>query len=58
MVKKKKMAYFFNHITHGTEKQFKALTLPFNGMLIHGVSPSDLLIGTMVPLQKEKKGAS
>ena len=26
-------------------------------MLIHGVSPSGLLIGTMVPLQKDKKKA-
>ena len=26
-------------------------------MLIHGVSPSDLLIGTMVPLQKDKRKA-
>ena len=52
MVKKKKMAYF-NHIIHGTEKLFKALTLLYNGMLIHGVFPSE--IGTMVPLQKDKR---
>ena len=26
-------------------------------MLIHGVSPSELLIGTMVPLQKDKRKA-
>ena len=26
-------------------------------MLIHSVSPSDLLIGTMVPLQKDKRKA-
>ena len=33
-------------MVHGTEKLFKALTLLYNGMLIHGVSPSELLIGT------------
>ena len=57
MVKKEENGIFSNHIIHGTEKLFKALTLLYNGMLIHGVSPSELLIGTMVPLQKDKRKA-
>ena len=44
--KKEENGIFSNHIIHGTEKLFKALTLLYNGMLIHGVSPSELLIGT------------
>ena len=53
--KKEENGIFSNNIIHGTEKLFKALTLLYNGVLIHGVSPSDLLIGTMVPLQKDKR---
>ena len=55
--KKEENGIFSNHIIHGTEKLFKALTLLYNGMLIHGVSPRDLLRGTMVPLQKDKRKA-
>ena len=29
----------------------------YNGMLIHGVSPSELQVGTMVPLQKDERKA-
>ena len=57
MVKKEENGIFFNHIIHGTEKLFKVLTLLYNGKLIHGVSPSEILIGTMVPLQKDKRKA-
>ena len=43
MVKMKKMAYFLTIIIQDTENLFKALTLLYNGMLIHGVSPIELL---------------
>ena len=52
-VKKEENGIFSNHIIHVIEKLFKALALLYNGMLIHGVSPSYLLIGT----QKDKRTA-
>ena len=56
--KKGENGIFYNHIIYGTEqKLFKALTLLYNGMLIHGVSPSKLLIGINVSLQKDKRKA-
>ena len=55
--KKEEHGIFSNHIIPGTEKLFKALTWLYNDMRIRGVSPSELLIGTMVPLQKDKRKA-
>ena len=55
--KKEENGIFSNHIIYGTEKLFKALILLYNGMLIHGVSLCELLIDTMVPLQKDKRKA-
>ena len=53
--KKEDNGILSTHIIHGTETLFIALTLLYNGILIHGVSPSELLIGTTVPLQKDKR---
>ena len=50
--KKEGNCIFYNHIYVAL-----ALTLLYNGMLIHGVSPSELLIGTMMSLQKDKRKA-
>ena len=50
------MAYFVT-ILYIVLKNCEALTLLYNGMLIHGVSPSELLIGTMVPLQKDNRNS-
>ena len=46
---------FSNHVIRGTEKLFKALTLLYNDMLIHGVSQSEILIGTMVHFKQIKE---
>ena len=43
--KKEETGIYSNHIIHGTEQLFKTLTFLRYGMLIHGVSPSELLIG-------------
>ena len=52
--KKIENGIFSNHIIYGTDKLVKAFIFLYNGMLIHVVSPSELLIGTMVPFQKDK----
>ena len=53
--KREESGLFSDHIVHGTNKLFDVLTALYNGMIIHGVSPQALLLGTMVPLQKDNR---
>jgi hypothetical protein len=46
---------FSDHIIHGTQKLFDILVLLFNSMIIHCISPADMLTGTMVPIPKGKR---
>ena len=46
---------FSDHIIHGTGKLLNYLTLLFNGMLIHCLTPHDMLTGTMIPIPKGKR---
>ena len=41
---------------HGTDRLIVLITLLFNCMLIHGIAPDDLLLGTMIPLIKNSRG--
>ncbi len=40
---------------HGTHNLYVMLTLSFNMMLVHGICPKSMLLGTMVPIPKNKK---
>ena len=44
-----------NHIIHGPKILFVLLALLFNSMLVHGFSPDSMLVGTMVPIPKDKR---
>ena len=55
--KKEESGIYSNHIINGTDLLYKLLTKLYNGMLIHGVSPNELMVGTMIPLQKDKRNA-
>ena len=44
-----------NHIIHGPKILFVLLALIVNSMLVHGFSPDSLLMGTMVPIPKDKR---
>ena len=44
-----------DHIIHGPRILHVLLTLVFNSMLIHGHSPDSMLVGTMVPMPKDKR---
>ena len=44
-----------NHIIHGPKILFVMLALMFNSMLVHGFSPDSMLVGTMVPIPKDKR---
>ncbi len=44
-----------DNIIHGTHSLYVLLTIVFNAMLIYGVSPDSMILGTMVPIPKNKK---
>ena len=44
-----------NHIIHGPKILFVLLALIFNSMLVHGFSPNSMLVGSMVPIPKDKR---
>ena len=54
--KKEENGLFSNHFKYGPERLFVVLTLLFNCMLLHGIAPDELLLGTMIPLIKNSSG--
>ena len=44
-----------DHIINGPRLLYVLLTVVFNSMLIHGVSPESMLVGTMIPIPKERR---
>jgi hypothetical protein len=46
---------FSDHLIHGTALLYDLLITLFNSMIVHCISPGDMLIGTMVPIPKGKR---
>ena len=46
---------FSDHIVHGPHRLYSCLTSLFNAMIIHGMSPKDMLKSVMLPIVKNKK---
>ena len=46
---------FSDHVIHGTQKLYDLLTKLLNAMLMHGMSPSDMLQSVMIPIPKNKR---
>ena len=44
-----------DHIINGPRLLYVLLTMVFNSMLIHGVSPKSMLVGTMIPIPKDRR---
>ena len=44
-----------DHIINGPRLLYVLLTIVFNSMLIHGVSPESMLMGTMIPIPKDRR---
>ena len=44
-----------DHIIHGPRILYLLLTVVFHSMLVHGHSPDSMLVGTMVPIPKDKR---
>ena len=54
--KKEENGLYSNHFINGTDRLFVLITLLFNCMLIHGIAPDELLLGTMIPLITNSRG--
>ena len=48
---------FSDHFINGTLRFFTLISLLFTSMLSHGVAPTGLLLSTMVPVPKDKRGS-
>jgi len=46
---------FSDHIICGTTKLLKAMSTLINCMIVHGICPSEMLIGTIIPIPKNKR---
>ena len=46
-----------DNLTNGTLKLNMYISVFFSSMLIHGVVPGDLLLSTLVPIPKNKRGS-
>ena len=44
-----------NHLVYGSDRLIVVITLLFNSMITHGIAPDNLLLGTMIPLIKDKR---
>ena len=44
-----------DHIIHGTNKLYVILALLFASFLLHGYSPDSMILGTMIPIPKDKR---
>ena len=53
--KKEENGLFSNHFIYGSDRLIVMITLLFNSMLVHGIAPDDLLLGTMIPLIKNSR---
>ncbi len=46
---------YSDHLINGCDSLYVYLTMIFNAMLIHGISPESMLLGTMIPISKNKR---
>ena len=46
---------YSDHFIHAPDRLIVVLTMLFNSMLVHGVAPSNLLIGTITPIIKNNR---
>ena len=49
---------FSDHVINGTKKLYVLITKLYNAMLIHGMSPTDMVSSVMLPIPKNKRLSS
>ena len=54
--KKEENGLYSNHFKHGTHRLSIILALLLKCMMVHGMAPDELLLGTMIPLIKDTRG--
>ena len=50
--KQEEVGLYTDHFKHAPDRLIVLLTMLFNSMLIHGMAPDNLLVGTMTPIVK------
>ena len=55
--KKEENGLFSNHFIYGSDRLIIMITLLFNSMLVHGMAPENLILGTMIPLIKDSRAS-
>ena len=55
--KKEESGLFSNHLIYGSDRLIIMITLLFNSMLVHGIAPDELILGTMIPLIKDSRAS-
>ena len=53
--KQEESGLFSNHFVNGPDRLFIIICILFNSMIVHGIAPSDFLIGTMIPIVKDHR---
>ena len=53
--KKKKLGLIQTISINGPDGLFVIIGIVFNSMMIHGMAPSDFLVGTMIPIVKDHR---
>ena len=56
--KKEESGLDTDHFINGPDRLFVIICTLFNSMIIHGIAPSDFLIGTMIPIVKDYRKSS
>ena len=49
------LGIYSDHIIHGTDLLYKYISMLFNAMLIHGYTPDQMCMGTIIPIVKNKR---
>ncbi len=49
------LGLYSDHFINGTDKMYELLVKLYNGMLTHGCSPQNILVGTLFPIPKNKR---
>ena len=56
--KKEESGLDTDHFINGPNRLFVLICTLFNSMIIHGIAPSDFLVGTMIPIVKDYRKSS
>ena len=53
--KREESGLYSDNFINGPDSLFIFISIIFNSMIIHGIAPSDFLVGTMIPIVKDHR---